>query len=216
MSTMTIKEYTAAYLATPGATETNPGLYFTSGTMTAISATVFSTAFQAKFRNIIRYMYSDVVLNFDVTGMTVQEIATYLNNKLSAAANMKIGKWEAKLRAISALAGLSDGDLTGDYYKTLSKTGSEKDQMGGTLTITGTTRRNSFNSSDMADTAGSTTTTTDTTHKTHSFTDRVDTEQGNNRSKAEIIKAFYDSADAMDFVGEVVNFFMLQIGSMVY
>ena len=216
MSTMTIKEYTEKYLATPGASETTPGLYFTTGTMTTISATVFSTAFQAKYRNIIRYMYSDVVLNFDVTDMSVSDIASLMSNKLAAAANMKIGKWEAKLKAITALAGLTTDDLTGDYYKKLTKAGSETDQNGGTLTITGTSKRNAFNSTELEPVAGTVTSTTDTTSRTHSFTNRTDTEEGNNRSKAEIIKAFYDSADAMDFVGEVVNFFMLQIGSMVY
>lgn len=214
--TKTINDYVTEYFEQTGYTESDPGLFFPSLGFGSLSATVFSSAMQEKYRAVMRYMYADVVLNFDVFGLTFSDLHTRISNKLFAAASMKIGKWELQLKAIAAAAGLTSGELLEDYYKTITKAGSEKDQNGGMVTITGTQRRNSFNSNEMTDTSGATTSTTDTTSRTHSFTDRVDTERGNIRPKAESIRAFFESAEVMNFVSDVVNFFMIQIGSMVY
>ena len=214
--TKTINDYVTEYFDQTGYTESDPGLFFPSLGFSSLSATVFSSAMQQKYRAVMRYMYADVVLNFDTFGMTFSDLHARISTKLFAAANMKIGKWDLQLKAIAAAAGLTADELLEDYYKTVTKAGSEQDQNGGTVTITGTQRRNSFNSSEMTDTSGATTSTTDTTSRTHSFTNRVDTERGNIRPKAESIRAFFESAEVMNFVSDVVNFFMIQIGSMVY
>lgn len=214
--TMTIEQYVKLYFEQSDYTEATPGLFWPTLSLASMSGTVFGQTMATRYRDVMRYMYADVVLNFDVEGMDFDTIYNRIGAKIHAAASMKIGKWENMLKAITEASGLTSADLAIDYYKQITKAGSETDQNGGTLSITGTQRRNSFNSSEMADTAGSTTSTTDTTSRTHSFTNRVDTEVGNMRPKIEALKAFYDSAEVMDFVGQVVSFLMLQVGSMVY
>ena len=214
--TMTIADYVKWYFEQTDYTEATPGLFWPTLSLASMSGTVFGQTLATRYRDVMRYMYSDVVLNFDVDGMDFQTLYNKIGSKLHAAASMKIGKWELMLKAITEAAGLTADDLKTDYLKTITREGSEKDQNGGTVTVGGTEKRNSFNSSELVDTAGSSVTTTDTTSKTHSFLDRVDTESGNMRPKIEAIKAFYDSAEVMDFVGQVVSFFMIQVGSMVY
>lgn len=209
---VTIKDYVDAY----DESTIQSGLFFNGQKMATLDAVVFSAPNQKKIVDMMKLFYEDQKLNTFHYSDDIVTVNDWIYKRTMAIANASVAKWHNRATALAKISGLTENEILEDYHKTITRAGSETDQNAGTVVNDGTRSRNSFNSSELVDTDGSTNTMTDTTSRTHSYTNRVDTEAGNLRPKAEAIRLFYETAEMMSLIEDIVHAFINAIAIMVY
>lgn len=196
---VTIRDYVDAYQEASITT----GLFFNSTEFSTLDSTVFSTANQTKIRALMSNLFDMLRLNTWKYSDDITTVNSWIYAKIGSVANANVTTWHNKAVALAKLTGLTEDDILYDFNR------SRVEQEAAASTVDGTQKRNSFNSATLEPTAGSHTEAADNAS-------RNITESGTNRPKAEQIRLFYESAEMISLIDDIVRTFMQAIAIMVY
>lgn len=200
---MTLAEYKAACSA-----ETIATAFMDKSNLQTLDPVLWTDLLLTQLETVIPVVRGDL----EVSGSDEIDDVTDLNalvlKRSNAIVYMHGDEWALRLKAMTALAGLSASDL-GDTWSRARTASGRKD--GGTTTD-GTAKRNSFNTSELVPVSGSHVEAT----SGEMYSDTVTETGTQGRSKEEAIADFLRGVDWKDLVEDIADAVVSMIAISVY